>query len=244
MSESATELAGPSLEDILWRAMDRFAEEPAVLDAEEFAARIAGAFDGELPEEAFVERFVEGNPELARKADMAEAIVRSTPTRLSVYQFDLDHLDYVVIEEEEQVIVVSDFGQFALTNDRPAQQAIASAVARARGALGRRAVDRAWSEPRPTWSARTETWSSSTCRSSPRPSRASRSSRCPRPPWAARRSASFPSSRACAASPPAARSGRCARTTGACRCPSRRARAPRASTTAPSPRSEEHTSEL
>ncbi len=148
MSESATELAGPSLEDILWRAMDRFAEEPAVLDAEEFAARIAGAFDGELPEEAFVERFVEGNPELARKADMAEAIVRSTPTRLSVYQFDLDHLDYVVIEEEEQVIVVSDFGQFALTNDRPAQQAIASAVVRDRGGLERRAVDRASSEPR------------------------------------------------------------------------------------------------
>ena len=97
MSESTTELAGPSLEDILWRAMDRFAEEPAVLDAEEFAAHIAGAFSGELPEEAFVERFIEGNPELARKADMAEAIVRSTASRLHVYQFDLDHLDYVVI---------------------------------------------------------------------------------------------------------------------------------------------------
>src|SRR5713226_7521942 len=148
MSESATELAGPSLEDILWRTMDRFAEEPAVLDAEEFAARIAGAFDGELPEEAFVERFVEGNPELARKADMAEAIVRSTPARLHVYQFDLGHLDYVVIEEEEQVVVVSDFGQFALTNDRPAQQAIASAVVRDRSGLERRAVDRASSEPR------------------------------------------------------------------------------------------------
>src|SRR5713101_8062155 len=148
MPESATELAGPSLEDVLWRAMDRFAEEPAVLDAEEFAARIAGAFDGELPEEAFVERFLEGNPELARKADMAEAIVRSTPARLHVYQFDLGHLDYVVIEEEEQVVVVSDFGQFALTNDRPAQQAIASAVVRDRSGLESRAVDRASSEPR------------------------------------------------------------------------------------------------
>jgi len=148
MSESATELAGPSLEDILWRAMDRFAEEPAVLDAEEFAARIAGAFEGDLPEEAFVARFVEGNPELARKADMAEAIVRSTPSRLQVYQFDLGRLDYVVIEEEEQVVVVSDFGQFALTNDRPAQQAIASAVVRDRSGLERRGVDRASPEPR------------------------------------------------------------------------------------------------
>ena len=148
MSESATELGGPSLEDILWRAMDRFAEEPAVLDAEEFAARIAGAFEGDLPEEAFVHRFVEGNPELARKADMAEAIVRSTPSRLHVYQFDLGRLDYVVIEEEEQVVVVSDFGQFALTNDRPAQQAIASAVVRDRSGLERRGVDRASSEPR------------------------------------------------------------------------------------------------
>ena len=148
MSESTTELAGPSLEDILWRAMDRFAEEPAVLDAEEFASHIAGAFSGELPEEAFVERFIEGNPELARKADMAEAIVRSTASRLHVYQFDLDHLDYVVIEEEEQVVVVSDFGQFALANDRSAQQAIAAAVVRDRSGLERRAVDRSSSEPR------------------------------------------------------------------------------------------------
>jgi hypothetical protein len=148
MSESATQPAGPSLEDILWRAMDRFAEEPAVLDAEEFAARIAGAFDGELPEEAFALRFVEGNPELAPKADMAEAIVRSTSARLHVYEFDLSHLDYVVIEEEEQVVVVSDFGQFALANDRPAQQAIAQAVVRDRSGLERRAVDRASSEPR------------------------------------------------------------------------------------------------
>jgi len=148
MSESATEMAGPSLEDILWRAMDRFAEEPAMLDAEEFAARIAGAFAGELPEEAFVERFIQGNPELARKADMAEAIVRSTHARLHVYHFDLDHLEYVVIEEEDQVVVVSDFGQFALANDSHAQQAIAAAVVRDRGSLQRRAADRSSSEPR------------------------------------------------------------------------------------------------
>ncbi|MFL5309893.1 MAG: hypothetical protein ACJ79H_05500, partial [Myxococcales bacterium] len=148
MSENATELAGPSLEDILWRAMDRFAEAPAVLDAEEFAAHIAGAFAGELPEETFVARFIEGNPELARKADMAEAIVRSTSSRLHVYQFDLAHLDYVVIEEEQQVVVVSDFGQFALANDRPAQQAIAAAVVRDRSGVEQRAVARSSSEPR------------------------------------------------------------------------------------------------
>ncbi|HKC59011.1 MAG TPA: hypothetical protein VKB92_02915 [Myxococcales bacterium] len=148
MSASSTQPAAPSLEDILWRAMDRFAEEPSVLDAEEFAVRVAAAFGGELPEETFVDRFVDGNPELARKVDMAEAIVRSTPSRLHVYEFDLSHLDYVVIEEEEQVLVVSDFGQFALANDRPAQQAIAAAVVRDRGGLERRAVDRASSEPR------------------------------------------------------------------------------------------------
>src|SRR5712692_3835004 len=148
MSASSTQPAAPSLEDILWRAMDRFAEEPSVLDAEEFAVRVAAAFCGELPEETFVDCFVDGNPELARKVDMAEAIVRSTPSRLHVYEFDLSHLDYVVIEEEEQVLVVSDFGQFALANDRPAQQAIAAAVVRDRGGLERRAVDRASSEPR------------------------------------------------------------------------------------------------
>src|SRR6266849_5961615 len=148
MSASSTQPAAPSLEDILWRAMDRFAEEPSVLDAEEFAVRVAAAFGGELPEETFVDRFVDGNPELARKLDTAEAIVRSTPSRLHVCEFDLSHLDYVVIEEEEQVLVVSDFGQFALANDRPAQQAIAAAVVRDRGGLERRAVDRASSEPR------------------------------------------------------------------------------------------------
>ena len=46
MSESATELAGPSLEDILWRAMDRFAEEPAVLD--EGAGLVEAAGDARL----------------------------------------------------------------------------------------------------------------------------------------------------------------------------------------------------
>jgi len=148
MSENVSQPAAPSLEDILWRAMDRFAERPTVLDAEEFSARIAGAFDGEVPEESFVDRFVEGNPELARDADLADAIVRSTASRLHVYDFDLGHLDYVVIEEEEEVLVVSEFGQFALPNDRPAQQAIAAAVVRDAPAPLRCRVERGAVEPR------------------------------------------------------------------------------------------------
>src|SRR5947208_3147329 len=70
------------------------------------------------------------------------------PIRWELGEFDLDHLEYVVIEEEEQVVVVSDFGQFALANDRPAQQAIAAAVVRDRSGLEQRAVGRSSSEPR------------------------------------------------------------------------------------------------
>jgi hypothetical protein len=66
MSENVSQAAGPSLEDILWRAMDRFAERPVALDAEEFAARIAGA----------AERHAD---ELARRADAGEPAASPVP---------------------------------------------------------------------------------------------------------------------------------------------------------------------
>ena len=52
MPESATPTnaaGGPSLEQILWRAMDRFDERPALVDSDEFAAHIEGVFSGEVP---------------------------------------------------------------------------------------------------------------------------------------------------------------------------------------------------
>jgi len=140
MSESAIE-SGPSLEQILWRAMDRWEERPALLDAEEFAARIAGIFEGEIPAEAWVERFFEGADKMHRPpADMAEAIVRATKERMHVYEFDLRRLEYVIVEDEKQVVVVSEFGQFALQNDDRVSRAIDSAVLPARPAAteGRR----------------------------------------------------------------------------------------------------------
>ena len=125
--------AGPSLEQILWRSMDRFGEGPALLDAEEFAAHVSGVFEGNVPAEAWVERFFAGHPEdplhdQNRPRDMAEAIVRATRRRLPVYEFDLARLEYVLIEDKKKVVVVSDFGQFALERDDQVSRAIESAI--------------------------------------------------------------------------------------------------------------------
>src|SRR3954454_21444768 len=119
MSESATTTtAGPSLEQILWRAMDRWEERPSLIDSDEFAAHIAEVFEGDVPAESWVQRFFDGADKLHKApADMAEAIVRATRDRLAVYDFDLKRLEYVIVEDEEKVVVVSDFGQFALQND-------------------------------------------------------------------------------------------------------------------------------
>ena len=98
--------SGPSLEQILWRAVDRWEERPSLIDVEEFADHIAGVFDGDLPAERFVERFFTGNPELAAlEPDLAEAVVRSRSERLHVYSFDLKRLEYVVLEDLDQVVV-------------------------------------------------------------------------------------------------------------------------------------------
>src|SRR5947209_325708 len=130
MPESAMQTGGPSLEQILWRAMDRWEERPALVDADEFARHIEDAFDGDLPAEAWVARFFAGDAKLHGKApsDMAEAIVRATQQRLHVYEFDLNKLEYVIVEDEEKVVVVSDFGQFALRNDDVVSRAIEAAV--------------------------------------------------------------------------------------------------------------------
>src|ERR1041384_2177798 len=132
MAETAAASAaqsGPSLEQILWRAMDRVRERPALVDSEEFAEHIAGIFEGELPSEVCIEKFFEGADKMHRApADMAEAIVRATGDRLHVYEFELQRAEYVIVEDEKQVVVVSDFGQFALTNDDRTERAISSAI--------------------------------------------------------------------------------------------------------------------
>ena len=130
MPESAIETSGgPSLEQILWRAMDRWEERPALVDSDEFAAHIEGVFHGDLPAETWVARFFEGADGRHKgPSDMAEAIVRTTRDRLAVYEFDLRKLEYVIVESEEKVVVVSDFGQFALRNDDMVSRAIEAAV--------------------------------------------------------------------------------------------------------------------
>src|SRR5258708_39223528 len=128
MAESAQNQGGRSLEQILWRSIDRWTEEPALVDSDEFAAHIAGAFDGEVPAEAWVERFFRGADPLRLPSDMAGAVVRATRERLHVYEFNLERLDYVVIEDKEKVVIVSDFGQFSLQNTDAVGHAIESAV--------------------------------------------------------------------------------------------------------------------
>ncbi|MCA1826183.1 MAG: hypothetical protein ABR567_09555 [Myxococcales bacterium] len=130
MPETAATTTGPSLEQILWRAMDRWEERPALVDADEFAEHIEHAFDGDVPAETWVAKFFEGEAKLhgSAPADMAEAIVRATKDRLHVYEFDLNKLEYVIVEDEKKVVVVSDFGQFALQNDDMVSRAIESAV--------------------------------------------------------------------------------------------------------------------
>ncbi len=127
---------GVSLEDILWRNASRWSEGPALVDRdvleerEEFVNRIHRAFDGELPAEEFVGHFFgEDAFDLSKApADMAEAIVRASKKRMQVYEFDLDRFEYVVLEEEDKVVVVSDFGQFAVENNDVVRTAIESAI--------------------------------------------------------------------------------------------------------------------
>ncbi len=123
---------GPSLADILWRAMDRFGDEPEVLDVEEFSSRIAEAFEGDRPAEEWVEKFFAGHADPLRRLprDVAEAVVRATRDRLHVYKFNLAKLDYVIVEDKDKVVIVSDMGQFALQNTDMVRSALEGAIVR------------------------------------------------------------------------------------------------------------------
>lgn len=132
MPESSRQESGPSLEQILWRAMDRFREEPGLLDAEEFAEHIAHAFDAEVPEEAFCDHFFAEVDGLHRPPkSLAEVVVRAAKQRLHVYEFDLSHLEYVIVEDKDKLVVVSDFGQFQLRKDDVLGRALEAAVVKA-----------------------------------------------------------------------------------------------------------------
>ncbi|MGZ6125182.1 MAG: hypothetical protein ACXWLR_09495, partial [Myxococcales bacterium] len=128
MPAGETETSAPSLEQILWRAMDRFREAPALLDAEEFARHLEHAFDAALPEEAFADRFFAGVDRLHRQDTLAAAVVRAAERRLHVYEFDLDRLEYVIVEDDRDVVVVSEFGQFRVENDDALGRALEAAV--------------------------------------------------------------------------------------------------------------------
>jgi hypothetical protein len=130
--ESATQTSGPSLEQILWRSMDRWREEPALLDAEEFAEHIARSFEGMVPEETFAERFFDDADRLhQRPKNQAETVVRRAQQRLHAYEFDLNRLEYVIVEEKERLVVVSEFGQFVLRKDDAVSRALEAAVVKA-----------------------------------------------------------------------------------------------------------------
>ena len=157
MAESATaaqsSTGGPSLEALLWANADRFGDSPSLVDRdmlaerEEFVAHIAKSLDGDVPAEEFVAHFFgEDAVHIGEgSSDLAEAVVRATQRRLHVYSFDLDKFEYVVLEEEDKIVVVSDFGQFAVESDDGARAAIESAVvpspdgAQREGARGQRA---------------------------------------------------------------------------------------------------------
>src|SRR3954469_6598354 len=129
MPESAT-ASGPSLEQILWRAMDRFTEEPALLDAEEFAAHLEHVFEGHLAVEDFADHFFAGADRL-HEPRAGNGEVRARRPRLHAYQFDLRELEYVVVEDEDRVVVVSDFGQFAVEGSDALTRTLQSAVVKA-----------------------------------------------------------------------------------------------------------------
>jgi hypothetical protein len=109
--------------------MDRFREEPALLDAEEFADHIAHAFDAEVSEERFSEHFFAGADKFHQKSHtLAEALVRPAEQRLHVYEFDLNRLEYVIVEDKDTLVVVSDFGQFQVQSDDALGRALEAAV--------------------------------------------------------------------------------------------------------------------
>src|SRR3989475_10635792 len=57
--------------------------------------------------------------------------MRSAKHRLHVYEFDLIHLEYVIVEDKDKLVVVSDFGQFQLRKDDVLGRALEAAVVKA-----------------------------------------------------------------------------------------------------------------
>ena len=103
MAESAMQMSGPSLEQILWRAMDRWEERPALVDSDEFAAHIEHAFDGDIPAESWVARFFDGAEKLHKApSDMAEAIVKATREPLQVEFVAVPPRARAVIHQDQQ----------------------------------------------------------------------------------------------------------------------------------------------
>jgi hypothetical protein len=142
MAESAT--SETTLEQILWRAMSRFPERPALVDAEELEQRLGQvSHDAEVPAESWVERFFAGD-RLHAPDDLAGAVVQATRGQLHVYEFDLGQLEYVIVEDEEDVVVVSEFGQFTLPNDGTVPRALAAAALPADAPPGAAAEPRAY----------------------------------------------------------------------------------------------------
>ncbi|MBS2025061.1 MAG: hypothetical protein JST92_21895, partial [Deltaproteobacteria bacterium] len=134
MSESAVQVqSGPSLEQILWGAVERWSQTdvPSVTDREEFAARITEAWGGDTPTEEFLAHFFgeDRSPSAGDAADMAEAIVKATRDRMFVYEFDLNHLEYVVVEGDDDVMtVVGDMGQFQFNVDDTVRSLVEAAI--------------------------------------------------------------------------------------------------------------------
>jgi hypothetical protein len=121
-----------TLEEILWAAANAYGDpgNTAFIDREEFAAQIFSAWEGEVPCEAFISRFFDGpmSAEGGAPQSMAEAVARAARSRLNAYEFDLNQLEYVVIEDKEDFIIVSSAGEFALPDSSVVRSSILDAV--------------------------------------------------------------------------------------------------------------------
>ena len=121
-----------TLEEILWAAATAYGDpgNTALIDREEFAAQIFASWEGEVPCEAFISRFFDGprSAEGGRPQSMAEAVARAARSRLNAYEFDLNKLEYVVIEDKDDFIIVSSAGEFALPDSSVVRASILDAV--------------------------------------------------------------------------------------------------------------------
>jgi hypothetical protein len=112
---------------ILWRSIDRFPERPPLVDALEFADRVARSFAAFVAEEEFAGRFFARAEAWHRPPQSVADIAVPAPSgRLHVYEFDLDGLEYVIVEGEDELVVVSAAGQFEIAAAEPVARALAT----------------------------------------------------------------------------------------------------------------------